>query len=271
LTAALLIAPFCLGGRSVSAQSGDGSNSTIAVPANAPVSNDALAATGSDDDVAPPAASDDATPAAADDATPAAAVSDHSDADADSPGDSSASPKRDRVGADGSSSGALEYEASDEENGQVLEVPQVIDPSSLAGGSSDGESVDEARDNSQNETDDEAQSEESAQQATEGEGAVPGEVGTIQDYENQTADAPVGAVLYAPGSVAPITPVGPFGMQRAIGGPSIGGMLPASPIIIPPTSAGSLISTSPMLMPPRGGFARPLGGFPRGGFIRGRR
>ncbi len=155
------------------------------------------------------------------------------------------------------------------ENGQVLEIPRVIDSSIDIG---DDRASDASIANAASNDDDAAQSQ-GDQEAAESQdfAGLPDQVGTLQDYESQAAGPPLGVIVSAPGlTVLPFTgrPPGfnPSVMPRT---PMIGGTMLTPPIILPPTSVGPFPSTSPMLMAPR--FVTPGRAFPAGGWMRARR
>lgn len=158
-------------------------------------------------------------------------------------------------------------DVAEADNGQTLEVPQVIDPTSL-----------KRQDTSSNEAPNQDDADADPTQATdptaasEASSALPGPVGTIQDYEDQASEAPAGVVVFVPGAAVPLSSYRPLAMgpRPLTGTPMFAGMTAAAPIILQPTSAGPLISTSPMLMPPPLSFSRP-GGVAGGWWTRTRR
>jgi hypothetical protein len=158
------------------------------------------------------------------------------------------------------------------ENDAVLELPQVVSLPSIAGaGAPDGSSADSGG------NDTISQSAPTDQQSSDDQELAeePDDVGTLQDYENQGAMPPMGAIFLAPGftvvrlpsspSLNPIAPSPPWGSFSPPWGPP---MLNSS-IILPPTSSGPFPSTSPMLMGSR--FAAPRSSFRGGGWMRARR
>jgi hypothetical protein len=144
-----------------------------------------------------------------------------------------AAPDWDRVdGAEAGSNGS-----------QVLELPQV-DPAQAKGG---------------NDAD-------AAQEGSEGGADASDTVGSVDDYENQSAMTSVGVyVVPIPAGVgrngiglAPVaaTP----GIRLA---PRIGAIPPTGPIIVRPGGLGPFPATSPMLTPPRGSRSIPGGWWTR--------
>jgi hypothetical protein len=319
VSAALFVLSICLTETSAIAQSAP--NSLITDP---PGSNDDVAAKAANDDLAPPevpyaptatpslpSGSDAARessdgPSANWERAGTAASSSHtskpsvvnSGNDSSDPSDVSAlnsgDGSNDDASHDNSSPPALRNDASDgndasdAEDGRVLEVPQVIDPSSVADASQDSSDARGAQANSTNDND--AESLEGVQQSAENNDSQ-GDVGTLQDYENQAATSQMGVVIYSPAVTMPIVPANPLEMQQpTVGTPMIGGIISTAPTIITP-SAGSLLSSSPIspagLPRPVAGFrplpgaftprpltgltVSPLGGFGARGLIGGRR
>jgi hypothetical protein len=150
---------------------------------------------------------------------------------------------------------------SGSEQNQVLEIPQLIEPSSELdpyGASNGSTTLDDNGDGTESGQGDQAQTAE-----------LPAEVGSLQDYEEQVIEPPPGMMAYAPG-VAALPFARPFGIRPVPKpGAPLNGMIIASPIILPPTSAGPLPSTSPMLMSPR--FVAPGYALPGGAWARPRR
>lgn len=157
-------------------------------------------------------------------------------------------------------------------NDSVLEIPQVITPANA--GPTDGSGNEEAAGESNEAA--AAQSSAGGQMPADDDdlAAAAGEVGTLQDYENQAGAAPVGPVFFPPG--ARIVQFSRLSALNALSRP-VGIPMATSPIILPPTSSGPFPSTSPMLMAPRTSpmLMAPrigtLGAFPRGGLMGFRR
>jgi hypothetical protein len=157
------------------------------------------------------------------------------------------------------------------ENGQVLEVPQVIgEPDKFREDSSDQEA-------SGPDSDDTATADQDDPTALDDDGTdVPAEVGSLEDYQNQASPVPFGVMVYNPGMAAPmfanrlganrppmsISPTGPIPFSAT-------GPIMRAPIILPPTSSGPFPSTSPMLMSP--GMRSPALPGPGGLWLRSRR
>jgi hypothetical protein len=121
-------------------------------------------------------------------------------------------------------------DSPDDAAGQVLEIPQEIDPSIPV--------------------------EADAGSADDPDAQAPDQLGNVSDYQNQSAMEDAGAI---PGNVpvatfvAPIVPRGPVFYGT-------GPVLPMSPVIVRPGGLGPFMVTSPMLSFPRHGGAM-LGGW----------
>jgi hypothetical protein len=187
---------------------------------------------------------------------------------ANSSDDSAAHPASDNSAAESAPSdrapGSDESSDADAENGAVLEIPQVVDPTT--GGTVNGSSEQGVAGADGND-DDTAQSSQDGQY-TAADRDLPGtadQVGTLEDYEDQAGQVPAGTIFAAPVSVVGFPPPPLFNPALR---PRFGVPIVTSPIILPPTSSGPFPSTSPMLMGPR--FAT-FGAFHGRGFIGGRR
>jgi hypothetical protein len=123
---------------------------------------------------------------------------------------------------------------------QILELPQVDPAQAKAGSCSD-----------------------MAQESSEDGAEAADQLGSVDDYENQSAMTTVGVYL-APRvgrNGIGIAPVPAAAGIRAV--PGIGAMTPTGPIIVPPGGLGPFPATSPMLTPPRGSGAIPGGWWTR--------
>src|SRR5216683_1915533 len=142
--------------------------------------------------------------------------------------------------------------------GQVLEIPQSVDPKQAA--------APESKSPAQASND--GQSDESAQ--------APDELGGLNDYQSQNAE--VSGPYLIPVPVLVPVPVSPGFAGRQMGAqpaPGMGGVGPISPpfppggfrptppIILRPGGFAGIPSTSPMLTPPRGSAAIPGGWWTR--------
>jgi len=142
--------------------------------------------------------------------------------------DSDASVDSDATATDDASSD----DSPDAAAGQVLELPQTIDPSGAQGTAADG-----------------------------GDGQPQDQLGSIDDYQDQSAASGL-AVL--PGS-APVR-LGTVPLPRMAGVPVFeggAGMVPVLPFIARPGGLGPFPSSSPMLFSPRGSAAMPGGWWTR--------
>lgn len=157
-----------------------------------------------------------------DEAVPAISSAVPSDDSAADSSDDSADSETDYVPSD---------DSADATTGQVLEIPQKIDPSTLQDGTADS-----------------------------GDGG--NQLGSIADYQDQAAG---NSVAVFPG--AERTPLGVIVVQRFAGSPVVvqgsPGMVPMLPLIAPPSGLGPFPATSPMLMAPRGSGAMPGGWWTR--------
>jgi hypothetical protein len=146
-------------------------------------------------------------------------------------------------------------------DGQVLEIPQSVNPAQAAGPNSDANSP--------------------AQASNEGQdnqsGNAPDELGGLNGYQNQNAELSGGYYIPVPVPV----PVGPGFAGGRMGGPVQptgpgmggvgpisplfpgGGFVPTPPIILRPGGLAGIPSTSPMLSPPLGSSAMPGGSWNR--------
>lgn len=126
-------------------------------------------------------------------------------------------------------------DSADAADGQVLELPQQIDPATLQDASG-------ATDSGSNPTQD--------------------RLGSIADYQDQSGADGLGVL---PGA-EPASP-GMFAVPRVAGLPVVvqGGpaMVPMLPLIVRPGGLGTFPATSPMLFPPRGSRAIPGGWWTR--------
>jgi hypothetical protein len=144
--------------------------------------------------------------------------------------------------------------------GQVLEIPQSVDPNEAAAPES----------NSPAQASNGGQGDESAQ--------APDELGGLNDYQSQNAEVSGGYLIPVPVLVpVPVSPgfAGPrMGVPRqpapGMGGvgpisPPFppGGFRPTPPIVLRPGGFAGIPSTSPMLTPPRGSAAIPGGWWTR--------
>jgi hypothetical protein len=148
----------------------------------------------------------------------------------------------------------IEGPDTDEADGQVMEIPQVIGPGSQAadaGSASDDSAA-------------------SADNSGDVDNATADRLGNLDDYQNQEADtAAIGFPLVTVPTVVSAPTFG-TGTNWLPPGAGSGGMLPVVPVFVRPSGISPIPSTSPMLMPPRGSFVRP--GMPLGWWTRaGRR
>jgi len=142
--------------------------------------------------------------------------------------------------------------------GQVLEIPQSVDPNQVAAPES----------NRPAQASNDRQGDESAQ--------APDELGGLNDYQSQNAEVSGGYLIPVP-VLVPV-PVSPGFAGRRMGAqpaPGMGGVGPISPpfppggfrptppIILRPGGFAGIPSTSPMLTPPRGSAAIPGGWWTR--------
>jgi hypothetical protein len=148
------------------------------------------------------------------------------------------------------------------DNGQVLEVPQVLGPADLGGENRDQEASGANSDDTPTPDQDD-----SGALDEDGTG-VPAEVGSLADYENQATPVPMGVMVYGPGMAAPMF-ANRLGANRLPLPISPTGPIMRAPIILPPTSSGPFPSTSPMLMSP--GMRSPALPGPGGLWLRSRR
>jgi hypothetical protein len=141
--------------------------------------------------------------------------------------------------------------------GQVLEIPQSVDPNQAA--APEGSSPAQAANN--------GQGDQSAQS--------PDELGGLNDYQSQNAEVSGGYLIPVP-VLVPV-PVSPGFAGPRVGAPAPGmggvgpisppfppgGFRPTPPIVLRPGGFGGIPSTSPMLTPPRGSAAIPGGWWTR--------
>jgi hypothetical protein len=102
------------------------------------------------------------------------------------------------------------------------------------------------------------------QDGSEGGAEAADQVGSVDDYEEQSAMTSAGFYLFlipagAGRNGIGLAPVPAAPGIRAL--PGIGAMAPASPIIARPGGLGPFPATSPMLTPPQGSMVVPAGGF----------
>jgi hypothetical protein len=220
--------------------------------ATAPATNASASVGDVSPDAEPASIDEPATPAASGDTTTANRIDDSAPRPvSENPDVGSATP--DAAMAPNEASG------SSSEDGAVLELPQVVNLQN-------GAAVDQPPDDASAEDDDDDHTAQSAtagqnSAATDGLAAADDPLGTLQDYENQANQAPLGPVFLGPG-VAVVRFPHPFFFNPAPR-PLLGPPMGTPPVILPPTSSGPFPSTSPMLMAPRMGA---LGTFPRGGW-----
>ncbi len=251
VSAALLIG-WVAGGRRVDAESLDDSSVCAGEPSvvrSVPADADPLTMDISE----APAVSDDTITTKSIDDSAAAPVSDNSEVEYAPSSSTAASADADEASGSGSDEGA------------VLELPRVVN---LSTGTTTNRSAGGASASAEGNDDDSAQSgEDGPEIAGDNElAAAPDQVGTLEDYENQS-DEPLGTFFFAPAVSVVRFPRPPLfnPPPRA----PLGLSVPTSPIILPPTSSGPFPSTSPLLMAPR--FATPGGSFPSGGWMGARR
>jgi hypothetical protein len=135
-------------------------------------------------------------------------------------------------------------------DGQVLEIPQSVNPAQAAGPNSDANSPAQASNEGQ---DNQSRN-------------APDELGGLNGYQNQNAELSGGYYIPVPVPV----PVGPGFAGARMGGvepisPPFpgGGFVPTPPIILRPGGLAGIPSTSPMLTPPLGSAAMPSGSWNR--------
>jgi hypothetical protein len=250
ITLAMLVGLFA-GGRQALAQSLD--DSSARASDSAVTENTIPSSVGSADTDTPDA------PADADEAITASSVDDSAAHPTSNSG--VASPPSD------GSAGSDETSGPGTENGAVLELPQVVNPST---GSTVDRSPDGASAGAEDNDDDTAQSDQVGQDtaAERDLAATADQVGTLEDYENQVAEAPPGVIFIAPATVVRFPRPAPFNPAVR---PPFGVPLATSPIILPPRSSGPFPSTSPMLMAPSPMLMTPrfatFGSFRGGGFM----
>jgi hypothetical protein len=162
-----------------------------------------------------------------------------------------------------------EASSSSAENGGVLELPQVVNPST----GTINRPPDGTLAQAEGDDDDTAQSDQVGQDpaADRDLAAMADQVGTLEDYEDHVAEVPPGTIFFAPVTVVRIPPPPLFNPALR---PRFG--VPLTPrIILPPTSSGPFPSTSPMLMPTSPMLMTPrlatFGLFRGGSFRRGHR
>ena len=146
------------------------------------------------------------------------------------------------------------------EEGQVLEIPQSVDPKQAAAPES----------KSPVQASNDGQGDESAQ--------APDELGGLNDYQSQNAEVSGGYLIPVPVLVpVPVSPgfAGPRMGAPTQPAPGMGGVGPISPpfppggfgptppIVLRPGGFAGIPSTSPMLTPPRGSAAIPGGWWTR--------
>jgi hypothetical protein len=146
--------------------------------------------------------------------------------------------------------------------GQVLEIPQSVDPTEAAAPDSEGNSPAQASNDGQRD--------ESAD--------APDELGGLNDYQSQDVQVSGGYLIPVPVPVpvpvspgfagprlgVPTQPVPGMGGVGPISPPfPPGGFRPTAPIILRPGGFAGIPSTSPMLTPPRGSTAIPGGWWTR--------
>jgi hypothetical protein len=127
---------------------------------------------------------------------------------------------------------------------QVLELPQV-DPTRTKGGGNDTDA---------------------AQQGSEEGADAADEVGSVDDYENQSAMTSVGVYMVPIPAGVRRNGIGLATVPAAPGirlAPGIGAMAPMGPITVRPGGLGPFPATSPMLTPPRGSRSIPGGWWTR--------
>jgi hypothetical protein len=251
VTIAMLVG-LLAGGRGAHGQSLDDSS--------APASDSSLAERAIPPGVESPTIDTPDAPAVSDDAITTNDTDDSAASPVSANSDTEYAPSGGAVGSD-------EASGSNSENSAVLELPQVVN---LPNGSTANASADEASANPDGNDDDTAQS---SQDGEDNVGdhdlaAMAGQVGTLEDYQDQANEAPPpGVIVFAPVTVVGL-PRPP--LFNSLPRPLFGAPMATSPIILPPTSSGPFPSTSPMLMGRRfgafGSFPR-VGSFPHGGFM----
>jgi hypothetical protein len=132
-------------------------------------------------------------------------------------------------------------------DGQVLEVPQVVNPadSDVATGNAGDTNGGQAEAANGNDGD-----ENTAQ--------APDEIGSIGEYQTENSEMATTGTYFAPVPMQSFANRGSTVLNPPINR-RIGGMFPASPIIVRPGRFSPLPPTSPMLIPPRGSGAIPGG------------
>jgi hypothetical protein len=136
-------------------------------------------------------------------------------------------------------------------SGPVLEVPQVTDPKQAAEPKQDQDAQQQSDGNGPSADTGDA----SADLGTDD----SGQLGNLDDYEQQEVDLS-GGIYLVPIPVGRLTrlPTSPGASGQMLRG----GMMPTSPIIMPPrVGFPGIPSTSPMLSAPRGTMVSPGGGF----------
>lgn len=126
---------------------------------------------------------------------------------------------------------------------QVLELPQVDPGQAKAGNGSDA-----------------------AQQGSEDGAEAADQLGSVDDYENQSAMTSIGVYPVPIPARVGRNGIGTASVPAAPGirvVPGIGAMAPTGPIIVTPGGLGPFPATSPMLTPPRGSGAIPGGWWTR--------
>lgn len=134
--------------------------------------------------------------------------------------------------------------ASDANSGQVLELPQAVDPEQAQ--------APDAND--------------AAAQAGNGAAQEPDQVGNLDDYQSTMDSEPMPVYLvpvvprgWVAGRPLAVNPA----MPRTGGMRGMGGMMPGSSIYVPPAGISPIMPTSPMLTTPPGSGALPGGWWTR--------
>jgi hypothetical protein len=172
----------------------------------------------------------------------------------EAPPDSAADPNGTVDAGDASGSGS--------ENGAVLEIPQVVNlqKDRAVDAQADEAAANEAAANREGDDDDAAaQTNQAGNNNADDDdlAAAGGQVGTLEDYQNQVNQGAPSVIFLGPGvAVVRFPPPPVFNPLPQFGVPT------TSPIIPPPASGGRFPYTSPMLMAPRFGT---FGSFPRVG------
>lgn len=147
----------------------------------------------------------------------------------------------------------IEGTEPDAADGQVLEIPQVVDSGSQAAHDGDANGGDSAA---------------SADNSGDSDDAAADRLGNLDDYQNQEAAAAANGFSVVP--VPIIVGAPPFSIGTPPTSAGSGGMLPMRPIFVRPGGISPILPTSPMLTPPRSSAIRP--GMPLGWWTRaGRR